>query len=375
MRPALALVLTTALAAGAIIAPAGWRHWQLLAAADDPVALSELRLGEVTSEARIAAEIDAALAVRDSELAESFVALAKARGLPVSVEQQQRIAALKEGSLGQTLADFSHGFVAGDREGGAAFAGALTGDVIGFGDLRDLAGEGRKWLGGQATDATVVALAAAGLALSAATVTSLGSLLPARNGLSVVKSASKAKLLSPALASSLGRAAVQAVDRPALAASLAAAGRLDLVAARSAAGGILKPAAMARLTGLGQDAGTLYARTGQRGVRQALAIADDAADIRRAATLAASKSTTVRATLKLLGRGALVLGAFSLTALGWSFALVGYALALAMLAQRLGWWLGRRRWLGGGRRRRSEKICSRREPAGAVLRPMSVSAC
>jgi hypothetical protein len=356
MRLALALVLTTALAAGGIVAPEGWRHWQLLGAADDPVALSELRLSDVTSAERIKAEIDAALAARDTALAESFVALATQRGLPVTAEQRQQLAALNDGALGQAVADFGHGFVAGDREGGAAFAGALTGDLVGFGDLRDLAGEGRKWLDGQSTDATVLALAATGLALSAATWMSLGSVLPARNGLSAVKSASKAKLLSPALAGSLSRAAVQAVDRPALSASIAAAGRLDLVAARSAAGGILRPAAMARLTALGQDAGTLYVRTGQRGVRQVLAVADDAADIRRAATLAATKGTTFRATLKLLGRGALVLGALSLTAMGWVFALVGYALALAMLAQRFGWWLGRRRWLGGGRRRRLENL-------------------
>jgi hypothetical protein len=359
MRLVLALALTSTLAAGAFIAPAGWRHLQLLRAADDPVALSDLRVGEVATVPRIAAELDAALLARDADLAQSFVTLAQERGISVAPEQLQRLHALKEGSVGQAVADFGHGFVAGDREGGAAFVGALTGDVIGFGDLRDLALEGRKWLDGQEADTTVVALAAAGLALSAVTFTSLGSLLPVRNGLSVVKSASKAKVLSPALTASLGRTAAQAVDRPALTASMAAVARLDLAAARGAARGIVRPAAMTRLTALGQDAGTLYARTGQRGVRQVLAVADDAADIRRAAKLAAGKGSTMRATLKLLGRGALVLGTLSLTAIGWSFALIGYAIALAMLAQRFGWWLGRRRWLGGGRKRkaaRPEKI-------------------
>ncbi|MFN3672097.1 MAG: hypothetical protein ACK4VM_09330, partial [Bosea sp. (in: a-proteobacteria)] len=105
---------------------------------------------------------------------------------------------------------------------------------------------------------------------------------------------------------------------------------------------VVRPAAVARLAGLGQDAGALYARLGQRGFRQVLAVADDAADLRRAARLAAAKGPSFRATLALLGRGALVLGALSLTALGWMLALVFYGLALAVLAQRLGWWLGRR---------------------------------
>jgi hypothetical protein len=50
----------------------------------------------------------------------------------------------------------------------------------------------------------------------------------------------------------------------------------------------------------------------------------------------------VELALKVLGRGALVLGALSLSAVGWMLALIGYAIALAMLAQRFGWWLGRR---------------------------------
>ncbi len=340
---ALALGLGLGLAAaGTLVLPPGWQHWQLLAAAEDPVALSELRLSETLSAARVAAEIDSAIAARDPELAESLFALAGERGFAVSLEQQRRLQILKDGALGQAVADFGHGFVAGDRESGAAFAGTLVGDITGYGDLRDLALEGRKWLGGEGADPTVLAIAAAGLAISAATWVSFGGALPARNGLSAVKVASKAKLLSPTLTAHLSRTAAGAIDRPALSASLAAASRFDVAAARVAAGGIVKPAAMARFAALGQDAGSVYARTGQRGLRQVLSLADDAGDIGKAAKLGAAKGTTARAILKVLGRGALVLGALSLSAVGWMLALIGYAVAFAMLAQRFGWWLGRR---------------------------------
>lgn len=341
MTLALGLGLSLA-AAGMLVLPPGWQNWREVAAADDPVALSDLRLNAALSAARLGGEIDAAIAARDSDLADSLIALAVERGFPVLAERRQRLLALKDGAALQAVSDFGHGFVAGNRESGAAFAGALVGDVTGYGDLRDLAVEGRKWLGGEATDATVLAIAAAGLAISAATWVSLGGALPARNGLSAVKAASKAKLLSPALTASLTRSAVGAIDQPALKASLAAATRLDLVAARVAAGGIVKPAAMARFATLGQDAGAVYARTGQRGLRQVLSIADDAGDIGKAAKLGAAKGSTTRGILKVLGRGALVLGALSLSAVGWMFALIGYAIALAMLAQRIGWWLGRR---------------------------------
>lgn len=329
-------------AAGTLVLPPGWQHWQLLAAAEDPVALSELRLAGALSAARLDSEIESAIAARDSELADSLVALGTERGFPVSAEHRRRLQGLKDSALTQAVADFGHGFVAGDRESGAAFAGALVGDVTGYGDLRDLALEGRKWLGGEGTDATVLAIAAAGLAISAATWVSLGGALPARNGLSAVKAASKARLLSPELTAHLTRTAAGAIDRPALSASLAAASRFDIAAARVAAGGIVKPAAMARFATLGQDAGAVYARTGQRGLRQVLSLADNAGDIGKAAKLGAARGTTTRAVLKLLGRGALVLGALSLSAVGWVLALVGYAIAIAMLAQRVGWWLGRR---------------------------------
>lgn len=348
-RLGLALLLAIGLAgAGALVAPPALRLWELHMAADDPVALSQLRLGETLDAARVATGIDAAIDAGDAELADSFISLAAERGIAVAPEQLRRLQALRDGAWLRSASDFGHGFLAGARDSDAAFAGALASDVSGFGDLRDLALEGRKLLGGEGADETVLALSAVGLAVSAATWVSLGGGLPARGGLSAVKAAGKAKLLSPALTASLGRAAAGALDRPALAASFGAAARLDLAAAKVAAGGIVRPAALARFTALGQDAGVLYARTGQRGLRQVLAIADDAGDIGKAARLGAAKPSTLRATLKVLGRSALVLGTLSLSAASWMLALTGYALALAMAAQRFGWWLGR---LGRGRRR------------------------
>jgi hypothetical protein len=328
-------------AAGAVVVQPALLHWQLQRAAADPAELSRLRLEAIAEPARIAAEIDQAVAAGDAELAESFVALAAERGIAVAPERLARIKALRESGLRRAAADFGQGFLAGERDSDAAFVGALAGDVSGFGDLRDLYREGNKLIGGERADETVMALAAVGLAISAATWLSLGGGLPARGGLSAVKTASKAKLLSPALTADLGRMAAGALDRPALAASVGAAARLDLVAAKAAAGGMVRPAALARFTALGQDVGTLYARTGQRGLRQVLAVAEEAGDIRRAARLAAAEPSTVRAVLKMLGRSALVLGALSLQAAGWMIAFLGYALALAMAAQRFGWWLGR----------------------------------
>ncbi|HEV7336027.1 MAG TPA: hypothetical protein VGO06_08670 [Bosea sp. (in: a-proteobacteria)] len=355
-RVGLALLLALGLGgAGVLVAPPALRLWELHAAADDPVALSRLRLDQALDAARVATGIEEAISAGDIALADSFISLATDRDIAVAPEQLRRLQALRDGAWLRAASDFGHGFVAGARDSDAAFAGALASDVTGFGDLRDLALEGRKLLGGEGADETILALSAVGLAVSAATWVSMGGGLPARGGLSAVKAAGKAKLLSPALTASLGRAAAGALDRPALAASLGAAARLDLAAAKVAAGGIVRPAALARFTALGQDAGVLYARTGQRGLRQVLAVAEDAGDIGKAARLGAAKPSTLRATLKVLGRSALALGAFSLSAASWMLALLGYVLVLAMAAQRFGWWLGRL-----GRRRRQERAARKR---------------
>src|SRR3712207_4357905 len=90
VKTAAALLIGLVLiAAAAVIAPAAWHSMQLRLAADDPAALADLRLkGGVLTPEWVEAEIAAAVTASDAELARSFIALAEAKGLPVSAEQQ-----------------------------------------------------------------------------------------------------------------------------------------------------------------------------------------------------------------------------------------------------------------------------------------------
>ena len=134
-----------------MIAPPALQSWQVQQAQDDPAELSRLRLAGIATQDRIADEIDRAVAAGDLPLAESFVALAAERGTAVAPDRIARIEALKANALARAVSDFGYGFVAGERESDAAFAGALVGDISGFGDLRDLAREGRKYIDGERT--------------------------------------------------------------------------------------------------------------------------------------------------------------------------------------------------------------------------------
>ncbi|MGJ0509419.1 MAG: hypothetical protein ACR652_20325 [Methylocystis sp.] len=323
---------------------------RVAAARNDPVALADARLDQTFTTARFAEGLDAALAAGDADLARSFIELGRSRGLFASQAQQARLAALEAASTDRAAADFAEGFLHGARDTGPAFAGALTGDLTGYGDLRDLWTEGEKVRRGETPDELVVGLATAGLALSVATWSSVGAALPARSGLTLLKGAQKAGRLSRPLARSLVAAGAKAIDREALTGAMAAAAKLDVAAARAAATRVVKPGALATFRLLGEDMATLYRRAGARGARDALALAEDGAELRKAARLAAARGAGTRAILATLGRGALVFGGLTAAAVNAIFTFATTLLGLAMLARRLGVWLGRRLWPRVGKR-------------------------
>ena len=329
--------------------PAAWRGWRLYAAGDDPAARADVLIEESFTPARAAAEIDAAIKAEDSGLAESFIALATARGFPVDPQTEARVTGLGATDSARALREFGQGFAEGERANLPAVIGSTTSDLIGYGDLRDLWREGRKILAGGAADELTVGFAAAGLALSVATWTSVGAALPERAGLSALKIAQKTGRLSRALTASLARGAAKALDREALQAMVAAMGRADFVAARAAAKGILRPAALSGLEAAGRDAGEIYTKAGARGLSDTLAFAETQGELRQGARLAAKEGAKTRALLALLGRSALIGVSLGTTVVFWSFALLGQLLALAALTQRLGWRCGERLFAGRGR--------------------------
>lgn len=325
----------------------------------DPVAKADLELDHKSSPELISLEVDAAINAGDLDLADSFSELAQERGLNLRRDQQDKIEALRADSLGRAVRDFRDGFAQNDMRSGMAMSGAIVADVTGFGDLRDLAHEGGKWLDGQEADALVLGLAAAGLAITAATWTSLGAALPVRSGLSLTKALQKSGRLSKPLARDLTRMAGAAIDRDALKASLAAAGRFEFGAMRSASARVLRSTAVAELRQLGGDVSIVYRRAGARGAQDVLSVAASGSEVSTAARIAVAKGSKTRAILKVLGRGVLLAGSLSLTLAGWLLTIVGFFFALASFARRLGASIGRVLWRVADIRRRPDSgVCT-----------------
>ena len=280
----LGVAVCLALAAGFSL-PEGIGAARSIAAADDPVRLSELGLQRSFDAAVAAREIEHALAGGDVELARSFVDLAVERGVtlaPALIEKVQ--SAEQDGAAPSSrVASFARGFVTGKPEDAASAVGMLTGDLFVFGDVRDVVREGWHHLRGEAVDTVVLGLAGTGIAVTAGLYASGGLAAPARAGVSVVKAARRSGHVGAPL--------------------------LRLIKMETREGVIA----------FASNLGRVQSRAGLRGAFDALKIAEHPRDVARLARLAEAKGTKTRAIVKLLGRGAIVLtGALFDLAL-WAF--------------------------------------------------------
>ncbi|MGZ5841792.1 MAG: hypothetical protein ACXWJ8_07630 [Xanthobacteraceae bacterium] len=315
----------------------------ILAAQDDPAALSDVQLNAAlrNNQAVIEQNIETALAADDADLANSFVVLAREKNVPVNEELSRRVAAavVEENSSSRFAKRFATGLVTGNADDVASLSGTVAGDLFVFGDIRDVVREGKHMAMGEDTDRLVLGLAAAGLAVTAATYVSLGGAAPVRAGLTLVKDARKVGRLGEGLTRWAGRSAREMVDAPMLQHAVASGSVLRPGQTMSAIRAAFRAEKAGGLVRLAKDVGRVSEKAGIRAAQETLKIAEGPKDVARAARLAESKGGQTRAILKVLGRGALLLaaGAFDLTL--WVFsallALFGLLSSIKATTERL----------------------------------------
>ena len=362
MKRAIGLALA-GMAVCAVACALSWPHareaGRMLSAQDDPAALADLQLNSALRNNRdlIAQNIEAALAANDADLADSFVELAGAKNIPLGEELTQRVsAAVAEANSSAHFAkNFASGLVTGNADDVASLSGTVAGDLFVFGDIRDVVREGKHLAMGEDTDRLVLGLAAAGLAVTAATYVSLGGAAPVRAGLTLVKDARKVGRLGEGLTEWAGRSAREAVDAPMLQNAVASGSVLrpgETVSAIRAAFHGEKAGALVRLA---KDVGRVGEKAGIRAAQDTLKLAENPGDVARAARLAESSGGQTRAILKTLGRGALLLAAgtfdLALWVFGAAIALFGLLSSIKATTERL-----TQSWLNASKARRLRRL-------------------
>ena len=291
----------------------------ILAAQDDPAALSDVQLNAAlrNNQAAIEQNIETALAAGDADLANSFVDLAREKNIAVNDELSQRVAAaiVEENSSSHFAKRFATGLVTGTADDVASLSGTVAGDLFVFGDIRDVVREGKHLAMGEDTDRLVLGLAAAGLLVTAVTYVSVGGAVPVRAGLTLVKDARKVGRLGEGLTQWAGRSAREMVDAPMLQKAVASGSVMRPGQTMSAIRAAFRAEKAGGLVRLAKDVGRVSEKAGIRAAQDTLKIAEHPKEVARAARLAESKGGQTRAILKVLGRGALLLaaGAFNLT--------------------------------------------------------------
>ena len=275
--------------------------------------MSDLQLNSALRNNRdvVAENIEAALAANDADLANSFVELAREKN--ISLPERAVAAGGRCRHRGKFLVAFCQALCqrASSPETptmSRSLSGTVAGDLFVFGDIRDVVREGKHLAMGEDTDRLVLGLAAAGLAVTAATYVSVGGVAPVRAGLTLVKDARKVGRLGEGLTEWAGRSAREVVDTPMLQNAVASGSVMrpgQTVTAIKAAFRAEKAGALVRLA---KDVGRVGEKAGMRGALDTLKIAEGPKDVARAARLAESKGGQTRAILKMLGRGATAAG-------------------------------------------------------------------
>ncbi len=341
-------VLATLLGAAPWLVPVAKESVRLIAARDDPAALTDLGLRDFSA-TDAAAAIDAALKADDAALAASYLELADARALALPPELRARVAAANAPTAEALRAAraFGAGFVLGQPEDMAGLTGAVVGDLMVWGDIRDAAREGWKLAWGDDADELILGLSAVGLALTVGTYATGGASLPVKAGITLVKVGERTGKLSVDLARSLTRAVRESVDLAALRRLAAHPGAVDAAALK----GVVRTNRVARLAGMLDDVAVVQAKAGTTAALEGLRVADNGHDLARVARLAEAKGGQTLAILKTLGRGAIVVTATLLKLVWWTLAAAAYVYLVVSSANACCVACARRLWRPGRRRR------------------------
>lgn len=347
------LMVTVLAVTGIEILPRAVNAVQVFYLGNDPVMLIDYRLGLVPIET-ILAEIETALDNDDIELAESLLEIAASRDIDVPAATTERLA--EKNKLGaiavRSAADIWRGVTGEETNTAAGLTASVVSDLSPIGDVRDLYNEMNSW---PEVDYLTVGLAGTGLALTAGTFSLLAAPVaaPAKAGLSTVKRAYKAGMMSTGFTDALTDITKKTVN---LDAANELAGRVrklnvdnlkalpdDLIAI---SGRVINPGGVELLSGVADDIYNIGTSGGRRGISYALSNAESLVDLTKIRKISQSLKRRFIGAVHLLGdatKSLWRLGNLLFSLLGWLVAGLIWTLGALMLLAKVGGFMFRKR--------------------------------
>ena len=317
---------------GLVLSPGLWDSIKLLRLAGEG-AIAEYRLKHLQPE-RYIAEIEAAIAARDGDLAHSLIALAEAQDVEVPAELIAQFNALPAVDVGNVVSQGWNCLVNGDFDSEAGFACVVATDLTSVGDVRDLVAQGGNYLTGQPVNYFTLGVSAVGLTLTGATIATGGGMLPLRAGTSFLKAANKMGRMPPRLVNEVSTMLARSINRGALDEALTLAREFRLGELGRPLGRLFNPRSVAAVTDLATDVGRIGAVAGVRAMKMSIEIADSTRDVKVLAKTAEKYQSKFPGVIKMLGRGAVRLADLVWTIGGWFAAAALWLLSMAWFMLR-----------------------------------------
>lgn len=327
------------------VAPSARSSFRLLAARDDPAALTDIFLERALTPKVVRTEIESALSTNDADLAASFLELARDRGVEVDPGLARKVeeANSTRARAARAARSYVKGVVTGAPEDLAGFAGTMTRDLSGWGDVDDIVTQTSRLARGDPADELVLGLACVGLVSTVAVVVTVGGAAPVRAGVSIVKAAQRTGRLAGPLVLWAKRSLRAAIDTERLEVAL---GKVSVTAPAESASlvgeAVREAVKLDRLEGVATvmgDVGRIQMRGGTRAALDGLKLSETPQEVAKVARLAEKEGTRTSAILKLAGRSAFVLTAVVLQLLSWVMSglwlIVGFLAAVKGTTERV----------------------------------------
>jgi len=175
-------------------------------------------LSAAASPAQINTKILDALEKDDIEDADMYADIGRFMNYEIPADTSRRLeeAHSMSATVVRNTWEFGTGFVTGEGDSTAGLAGAVTSDLTVIGDVRDIAGEGTKWLRGEDYNELIIGLSVVGIAATGLTIATGGGGIVVKAGVSIMKAAKRAGRLTKEFGELLLRMTRDAVNMPAL---------------------------------------------------------------------------------------------------------------------------------------------------------------
>lgn len=281
-----------------------------LEASGDPGQIADWGLTHKVSRNDFEREIRSTLAEGKVDLAQGILTEALKHKVPIDaalIDSVQEASVKQASAAVRTARAVTVGLLTGEATDAGGLAGAMAGDAVFLGDLRDLGREGFNCLSGQRCDLWTLGLATCGLAVTLLAYGTGGAAAPERAGLSLLKALRRLGRLNPLLEWRITAAVVE------------------------------DGSVLIELAG---NIGAIETNAGAEGVLDGLAFAATPEDIALLSRLAVAKGREMRVALRLLGRGAYragkKIGEEFIEQLFWlALSFLGLAASLKSAAERM----------------------------------------